>query len=278
MLPLALAEAPSAIMGLVQLLKGSSQLRDLHRQPVAQYGEDPEMAASRIRADQNSQYGFSPAEKAGFRKNIAEDINTQSQNALNLGGGQLGRVIAGQGKINEMKGEADFANRDAALHRQNIQYADKFSQQLQNLHNMNIAQQLKTRLMAEQSLGNAIKTGSENLVNAASGGLTLGIGEAKDNSDKKLGIGAYANGAAAGFNNNFLGKNLLGLSTNLGYQNPNESKYNAPPLIPNTQYKPPTDIGYDPANAISSNLDPNQYDFNNLYGGLGKFLSAGKFK
>ncbi len=67
----------------------------------------------------------------------------------------------------------DFASRDAALHRQNIHYADKFSQYLQGLNNQNIAAQQKARLLAEQALGGGVRdsitTGQQGLNQLALG-------------------------------------------------------------------------------------------------------------
>lgn len=175
-IPLALAEAPQGLLGLYQLLKGNDELTKLHQQAVPAYAETNEMKASRARAERLAESGYTPAETAQFRKDVGQDINTKSQRALDIGGGSLGKVIGNIGKIDTMGAESKFAANDAALHRQNIQYADKFSQQLQNLSNMNIEAQLRQRLMAEQALGGAIKTGTENLTNALGSGIVLGIG------------------------------------------------------------------------------------------------------
>jgi len=191
MLPLALAAAPQALLGLYQILKGNKEMSKLHKQAVPQFGETPAMAASRARAEDLAQGGFTGAEKAGFRKNIAEDINTQSRKALDIGGGSLGRVISGMGKINTMGAESRFAQQDAELHRNNIRYADTFSQKLQNIADMNIDQQLRQRMMAEQALGGAVKAGTENLTGGLSTGLALGLKTDSTGSKKeKITIGA----------------------------------------------------------------------------------------
>lgn len=168
--------AGSGILSAYELIKGQNALDELHRQKVPAFAETPEMAASRARADSMSAYGYSPQEKSSFRNNVAQDINTQSQRALDLGGGQLGKVIAGQGKINEIGAENKFATGDAELHRRNIANADKFSQQLQSLSNMNVQQQLKQRYAAEQALGGAVKTGLSGLASTANLAQILGGG------------------------------------------------------------------------------------------------------
>ena len=127
--------------------------------------------------------------------------------------------------------------------------------------------------MAEQALGGAVKAQDENIMNAGEmfgyfgGNGLLGLPRGGSNNG--------SNGIQ-GFTNTVLGKNTLSLNTPLGYRDPNDERYKAPPLIPNTQYQPPN-VMPDTANAISSGLDPNAYDPSNLYGNLGKFFSYKKF-
>lgn len=174
----------SGLLSLYETIKGQSDLNKLNSQPAPQFTETPEMMASRQRADHLAQAGFTPAEKAGFRKNVAEDINTKTSNALSLGGGSLAKTIGGIGKIDENTAENKFATSDAALHRQNIHYADKFSEALQALSDRNISEQTKERLMAEERLGGAVQTGlsglasTANLAQILSGNLKGGGGSA----------------------------------------------------------------------------------------------------
>ncbi len=153
------ATVGTGITGIYELIKSQNALNRLNSQPAPEFAETPELRASRQRADFLSQGGFTAAEKGGFRKNVAEDINTKSQRALDLGGGSLSKVIGGIGKIDEMGAESKFATSDAALHRQNIKYADKFSEELQKISDRNIDEQQRERLMAEQALGGAAQTG-----------------------------------------------------------------------------------------------------------------------
>ncbi len=157
----------TTLVSLYELLKSQSDLKKLNSQAAPEFKPTPELLASKSRADQMAVGGFTPAEKAGFRKDVSQDINAKTQNALNLGGGNLAKTIGGIGKIDEMGAESKFATSDAALHRRNIQYDDKFSQMLQTLSDRNISEQTKERLMAEQALGNASKTGLEGLGSTA---------------------------------------------------------------------------------------------------------------
>lgn len=174
------ATAGTSLVSLYELLDSQSKLNKLNSQPAPEFTATPELLASKARADQMSKTGFAPAEKAGFRQNVAQDINTQTQNALNLGGGSLAKVIGGIGKINETGAENKFASSDAALHRQNIKYSDKFSEQLQSLADRNIQEQQRERLMAEQALGGAAQTGLAGLGTSLNyAGTALGGGGGK---------------------------------------------------------------------------------------------------
>lgn len=242
---IAAAAGAGALYSLIKKEKAARELDKLHEQPVAKFSETPAMAASRFRAERLAQGGYSPAEKAAFRKNVAEDINTSGQRALDMGGGNLARVIGGMGKINTMGAESKFAASDAALHRQNIQYADKFSQQLQNIADNNIQQQLKQRLMAEQALGSAVQQQDTNMMNYAMLGATQlggGVGGGAGGAGGSASAGATG-GSTGGFN-------MQNQLARLG-----------------------GDTVLDTENIISSNLDPNSTDPYNFYGKLGRFMS-----
>jgi len=148
-----------SLVSLYELLKSQSALKNLNSQPIPQFTPTPELLASKGRADQMSNFGYTPQEKGTERQNVAQDINAQTQKALDLGGGSLAKTIGGIGKINETANENKFALGDAELHRQNIKYSDKFAEQLQALSDKNIAEQQRERLMAEQALGGAAQTG-----------------------------------------------------------------------------------------------------------------------
>jgi len=214
-LPLALAAAPQLLGGLYQWIKGNKELNKLHKQPVPAFSETPQMRASRFRAEDLAQGGYTPSETAAFRQRIAQDINTQSQRALDAGGGAgLGRVIAGMGRINTMGAEAKFGADDAALHRQNIHYADKFSQELQRIHDMNIKEQLNQRYQAERALGQGAQAGMVNAINAAGTGLFYGLAK-PPGGDMGATMGATGTtGNAGGISKNILGK--LGPNIKIG--------------------------------------------------------------
>ncbi len=197
--------AGAAIYSGIKSAQAKKEQERLHNQPVPKFGATPETIDSMNRANGLAQGGFSPAERASFQQNIAQDINTQNQRALDVGGGNLAQTIAAQGKINTLGAEGKFASADAALHRQNIKYADTFSRQMQQLSNMNIGNQYKARIMAEQSLGLAANQQDQNMLNYAmmgAGSLGSGGGASHGGSAGMTGMntGVASGGTDSGIN------------------------------------------------------------------------------
>jgi len=162
--------------GLYDSIAGSNDLRKLHEQPSPEFSETPEMKASRLRADEMAKQGFTPQEIAARDQKLIRSENTGATKALNIAPGQSQSILAGLNYVNA-GAQNDLASRDAALHRQNISYADKFSQQLQSLSNMNIQAQQRNRIMAEQALGRGIADSRDRMMGA---GSTLIAGTAFD--------------------------------------------------------------------------------------------------
>lgn len=158
-----------ALTGLVRSFSARHQLNKLHQQPFPEFAETPEQRASRLRAEGLAKGGYTPAETAAFEQKLGRAQNTGYTRAMDVAPGQSQAVLAGINYANT-GAQNDFASRDASLHRQNIAYADKFSNMLQNLSNMNINKQIQTRLMAEQALGTAANQG---LSSALEAGNTL---------------------------------------------------------------------------------------------------------
>lgn len=131
-IPLIMAAAQFA-WGAHQKSQADSDLKNLGDAP--NYSVSPEVQGAYDRALEMSDYGFTPQEKSSFRQNVAQDINTKTQRALDLGGGSLSKVISGIGKIDEMGAENKFAVSDANVHRQNISKANSLARDIQSQKN-----------------------------------------------------------------------------------------------------------------------------------------------
>lgn len=179
--PLFLALAGlQAASGLYRMFSAKDKLNTLHGQAFPTFSETPEQRASRMRAESMAGAGYTPQETAAFNQKLSRSENTGYQRALDVAPGQAQAVLAGTNYAN-VGAQNDFASRDAQLHRQNIQYADKFSNMLQQLSNMNIQQQIQNRRMAEQSLGTAANQG---LSSALEAGNTLIANQGYENQNR----------------------------------------------------------------------------------------------
>lgn len=154
----------SAIMGGVQLMGGLIGAASMGARP--RYSMTPEMRRSAGRAEYMAGMGFLPEERAAA---IQEGRNAQAgvlRRTMDAGGGNLARSIYGAQGADNLEFQNRLASQDANLRRGNIRYADTFSREAQRIQDMNTGADISARMAEEQQLGGAIRTGSENLVNA----------------------------------------------------------------------------------------------------------------
>lgn len=185
-------------VGLAKSIYGANKLSKLHREKFPLLSETAEQKASRLRANEMAQYGFSPEEKAAYQQQLSRSQNTGYQQSVARAPGLSQQILSGINYTN-IGAQGDFASRDAALHRQNIAYSDKFSAYLQELNNRNIQQQQQNRLEAERALGAGI---SDSIGIATQGANQLALGIA----DGGVG-GGDATGALLNPNKNLYGYN-----------------------------------------------------------------------
>ncbi len=160
-----LAAIPAAI-GLAQSAVGFANLSKLSKQKLPMYQETPEMMASRARANQMAQGGFTTAEQNAFDSRMAQQGNQRYRLGVTQGGGNLSSAINAGINYGNIGAQQQFAAQDAQLQRQNIKYADSFSQYVQNLANMNTSYMQQRRAQQEQAAGGAAQTGLNNIAGA----------------------------------------------------------------------------------------------------------------
>jgi hypothetical protein len=110
------------------------------------------------KAKRESEYGFSPEEKAAARQGYAETTNLARQNALSAGGGNLAKYINANLNANQGQFSTQLAAQDAEVKRAKQQQALAYlgqlgsaSQTFQDVQNLNFQKQM----LAEQALGQA---------------------------------------------------------------------------------------------------------------------------
>jgi len=182
--PLLALGLTNTALGLAKSIFGANKLSQLHKQPFPTYTETAEQKASRLRAQNMAQSGFTPEEKANYQQQLARSQNTGYQQSVARAPGLSQQILSGINYSN-IGAQNDFASRDSARHRENIAYHDKFTSYLQELNNKNIAAQQQNRLLAEQALGlgtqSGIIQGESGILQGALGlagmdGSTVGIG------------------------------------------------------------------------------------------------------
>lgn len=157
--------------------------------PIQEYSMSPEMLEQKRIASGmfSNPQGYTPQETARFDRNIRRILGAKDYNALNVGGGGVGRVIGAIGNASEVNAATDFAASDAAIARENrnigLRKLGAIADKAQQIKDMNTQFKLNRRLMNEQAVGNAIRS-NKDFVNSAfmgigqdllSAGLTKGL-------------------------------------------------------------------------------------------------------
>ena len=176
------------IIGLYEWYQGEKMKKELRGVKNPRYKEIPEMRLSRLRAEQNAQSGFTPAETSVFFQNLAK-LSNQNYNKAVQAGGSGGSVNAAIG-YNKLGALNQFAGQDASLHRQNIQYADSFERNLQLLKNMNTQLRYREHREDVAQADAMVSGGTQTFVNgfATAGGAgadTTGVGGGNSNDNNQ---------------------------------------------------------------------------------------------
>ena len=154
----------SAILGGVQLVGGIAAAASLGDRP--KYTEDPNFARSAGRAETMAQMGFTPQERAAFQGDLASAQATDYQRGMDVSGGNMAQALLGMNTSRATGALNRFAGQDAALRRQNIQYADSFSRERQARRDAQTRLDTQYRMAEEQAIGSAIQSGLTGIAGA----------------------------------------------------------------------------------------------------------------
>lgn len=186
-------------IGALQAIQGFSALNKLQGQALPMYSEDPEMKASRLRAQGMANQGYTSAETAAFNNRANATDNQRYNLATNVAGGNAAGAINAGIQYGNINRELGFAAQDAQLRRQNMKYADSFSTHLQRLRDANTSYMQQRRAQQENAAGGAVQAGINNI---AAGGMMAGV----DGAGQGFGQG-QGGGQGGGFNQNQLQPN-----------------------------------------------------------------------
>lgn len=166
----------TAITSGIRAYKAHKALKELQKQELPNYSVIPEMNRAYNRAEGMAGRGFTGAEEAAFKSNLAQEGNTAYRNALDQSGGGMSQAILGGINSRNIGALNQFAGQDAQLHRQNIQYADQLAGQNQAQQNLATGQEINYRMAQEQAYGKAQQDALNSGISGINYGLTMGLG------------------------------------------------------------------------------------------------------
>lgn len=193
----------SAILGGVQLVGGIAAAASLGDRPS--YTEDPNFARSAGRAETMAQMGFTPQERAAFQGDLASAQATDYQRGMDVSGGNMAQALLGINTSRATSALNRFAGQDAALRRQNIQYADSFSRERQARRDAQTRLDTQYRMAEEQAIGSAIQSGLTGIAGAFNFNQAMGSYLDKIGTDGNTGTGGTGGGGSSESVDNVIG-------------------------------------------------------------------------
>lgn len=153
-------------LGAIQIVGGLIQADKLSKQAIPQYGATADLEGAKSRAGERAKRGFTTQQVGAFQQDLARTLNTDFQNAVNQSGGNLATALSSRNMGARLRTLNSFAAANASQQAQNIAQDNALIAQMQSIKNMNDQYAIQRRQAQEQAAGQAIKTGTENLVSS----------------------------------------------------------------------------------------------------------------
>jgi len=147
----------SLVLGGIQLAGGLAAALSMGKRP--RYSEDSRFTDAASRAEYMATFGFTPQERASFQSDIAAQTAGDYRRGIDMAGGNMSRALGGIITARTLGAYNRFAAQDAALRRQNIQYADQFSRERQRRADMQTQADMAQYDREQQATGQAISSG-----------------------------------------------------------------------------------------------------------------------
>jgi hypothetical protein len=154
------------VLGAFQIAQGTMGMKQLEKQKFPEYTASPELSRAKTRSGQMANMGFTPEQRAQFNFTLGQATNQDYRNAIDLAGGNLSGALNARRSGMRLGAINQFAQQDAQQRMSNIRYDDSMTDKVQRLRDNNTQIALNRRMALEQAYGNAIKTGTENVVNS----------------------------------------------------------------------------------------------------------------
>lgn len=179
----------SLVLGGIQAVGGLIGALNMGRRP--RFAEDPRFAQAAGRAEYMAGMGYTPQERAAFQSDVAAQTAGDYRRGIDMSGGNMARALGGISTARTMGAFNRFAGQDAALRRQNINYADQFSRERQRRMDMQTRADMEQYDAEQRALGQAMSSGLTQMAGAANFSQAM-------NFYGKQGIGGASGGGATG--------------------------------------------------------------------------------
>ncbi len=161
----------SLVLGGIQAVGGLIGALNMGRRP--RFTEDPRFTQAAGRAEYMAGMGYTPQERAAFQSDIAAQTAGDYRRGIDMSGGNMARALGGISTARTMGAFNRFAGQDAALRRQNIQYADQFSRERQRRMDMQTRADMEQYDAEQRALGQAMSSGLTQMAGAANFGQAM---------------------------------------------------------------------------------------------------------
>lgn len=155
----------SLVLGGIQAVGGLIGALNMGRRP--RFAEDPRFTQAAGRAEYMAGMGYTPQERAAFQSDVAAQTAGDYRRGIDMSGGNMARALGGISTARTIGAFNRFAGQDAALRRQNINYADQFSRERQRRADMQTRADMEQYDAEQRALGQAMSSGLTQMAGAA---------------------------------------------------------------------------------------------------------------
>ena len=189
-------------VGLLQFGIAMDQARQDAKKAEEQFADSSAFKMSIRRASEMAKRGFTQDEVNAYLGNQARINNTRFAKGVQAGGNNFANTVQQGINYGNMNAILDFAAKDAALKRSNIQYEDSFRRDQQKRADMNTQRQMQLRDQKRAAIAQLANAGVQNFTTsgamiAGSGLMTSGTGAdsttTTDPQRGQTGIGTTSN-------------------------------------------------------------------------------------
>lgn len=176
-----LSSALTGAYGVYQGIQARKGLKAYGKETRPNYEVTPEQQKSYARAEQMATGGYTAQEEGAFKQNLASQRTGTFRAATDSFGGNVGQALNSALQSQNIGALNQFSAQDAALHRQNIQYADQLGEQITGQKNLATGQNIQDYQMRGAALAALGQSAAGNVI-----GGVQGIEQTKQDKTQQL--------------------------------------------------------------------------------------------